>query len=82
MCYINDLIMYRDDGAIFLAIILYKINDTRYPRYCIRDIKIIMNNPDSYTMADSLVISEQDIMKNFGNITFEMWSELYPEWCI
>ena len=71
--------MYRDDGAIFLAIILYKINDTRYR---IRDIKIIMNNPDSYKMADSLVISEQDIMKNFGNITFEMWSELYPEWCI
>ncbi len=79
MCYINDLIMYRDDGAIFLAIILFKINDTRYR---IRDIKIIMNNPDSYKMADSLVISEQDIMKNFGNITFEMWSELYPEWCI
>ncbi len=71
--------MYRDDGAIFLAIILFKINDTRYR---IRDIKIIMNNPDSYKMADSLVISEQDIMKNFGNITFEMWSELYPEWCI
>ena len=79
MCYINDLIMYRDDGAIFLAIILFKINDTRYR---IRDIKIIMNNPDSYKMADSLVISEQDIMKNFGNITFEMCSELYPEWCI
>lgn len=79
MCYINDLIMYRDDGAIFLAVIIFKINDTRYH---IRDIKIIMNNPDSYKMADSLVISEQDIMKNFGNITFEMWSELYPEWCI
>ena len=79
MCYINDLIMYRDDGAIFLAVIIFKINDTRYR---IRDIKIIMNNPDSYKMADSLVISEQDIMKNFGNITFEMWSELYPEWCI
>lgn len=79
MCYINDLIMYRDDGAIFLAIILFKINDKQYR---IRDIKIIMNTPDSYEMADSLVISEQDIMKNFGNITFEMWSELYPEWCI
>ena len=79
MCYINDLIMYRDDGAIFLAIILFKINDNLYR---IRDIKIIMNNPNSYEMADSLVISEQDIMKNFGNITFEMWSELYPEWCI
>ncbi len=79
MCYINDLIMYRDDGAIFLAIILFKINDNRYR---IRDIKIIMNTPDSYEMADSLVISEQDIMKNFGNITFEMWIELYPEWCI
>ena len=71
--------MYRDDGAIFLAIILFKINDNRYR---IRDIKIIMNNSNSYEMADSLVISEQDIMKNFGNITFEMWSELYPEWCI
>ena len=71
--------MYRDDGAIFLAIILFKINDNLYR---IRDIKIIMNNPNSYEMADSLVISEQDIMKNFGNITFEMWSELYPEWCI
>ena len=79
MCYINDLIMYRDDGAIFLAIILFKINDNRYR---IRDIKIIMNTPDPYEMADSLIISEQDIMKNFGNITFEMWSELYPEWCI
>ena len=71
--------MYRDDGAIFLAIILFKINDNRYR---IRDIKIIMNTPDPYEMADSLIISEQDIMKNFGNITFEMWSELYPEWCI
>ncbi len=79
MCYINDLIMYRDDGAIFLAIILFKINDNLYR---IRDIKIIMNNSNSYEMADSLVISEQDIMKNFGNITFEMWIELYPEWCI
>ena len=79
MCYINDIIMYRDDGAIFLAVIISKINDTRHR---IRDIKIIMNNLDSYKMADSLVISEQDIMKNFGNITFEMWSELYPEWCI
>lgn len=79
MCYINDLIMYRDDGAIFLAVILFKINDNLYR---IRDIKIIRNNPDSYGMADSLVISEQDIMKNFGNITFEMWRELYPEWCI
>ena len=79
MCYINDLIMYRDDGAIFLAIILFKINDNRYR---IRDIKIIMNTPEPYEMADSLIISEQDIMKNFGNITFEMWSELYPEWCI
>ncbi len=71
--------MYRDDGAIFLAIILFKINDNLYR---IRDIKIIMNNSNSYEMADSLVISEQDIMKNFGNITFEMWIELYPEWCI
>ena len=71
--------MYRDDGAIFLAVILFKINDNLYR---IRDIKIIRNNPDSYGMADSLVISEQDIMKNFGNITFEMWRELYPEWCI
>ena len=71
--------MYRDDGAIFLAIILFKINDKQYR---IRDIKIIMNTPDPYEMADSLIISEQDIMKNFGNITFEMWSELYPEWCI
>ena len=71
--------MYRDDGAIFLAVILFKINDNHYR---IRDIKIIRNNPDSYGMADSLVISEQDIMKNFGNITFEMWRELYPEWCI
>ena len=79
MCYINDLIMYRDDGAIFLAIILFKINDKQYR---IRDIKIIMNTPEPYEMADSLIISEQDIMKNFGNITFEMWSELYPEWCI
>lgn len=79
MCYINDLIMYRDDGAIFLAIILFKINDKQYR---IRDIKIIMNTPEPYEMADSLIISEQDIMKNFGNITYEMWSELYPEWCI
>lgn len=79
MCYINDIIMYRDDGAIFLAIILFKINDNRYR---IRDIKIIMNTPEPYEMADSLIISEQNIMKNFGNITFEMWSELYPEWCI
>lgn len=71
--------MYRDDGAIFLAIILFKINDKQYR---IRDIKIIMNTPDPYEMADSLIISEQDIMKNFGNITFEMWIELYPEWCI
>lgn len=71
--------MYRDDGAIFLAIILFKLNDNIYR---IRDIKIIMNTPDHYEMADSLIISEQDIMKNFGNITFEMWSELYPEWCI
>ena len=79
MCYINDIIMYRDDGAIFLAIILFKINDNRYR---IRDIKIIMNTPEPYEMADSLIISEQNIMKNFGNITFEMWCELYPEWCI
>lgn len=71
--------MYRDDGAIFLAIILFKINDKQYR---IRDIKIIMNTPEPYEMADSLIISEQDIMKNFGNITYEMWSELYPEWCI
>ena len=79
MCYINDIIMYRDDGAIFLAIILFKINDNRYR---IRDIKIIMNTPEPYEMADSLIISEQNIMKNFGNITYEMWRELYPEWCI
>ena len=71
--------MYRDDGAIFLAIILFKIDDNRYR---ISDIKIIMNTPEPYEMADSLIISEQNIMKNFGNITYEMWRELYPEWCI
>ncbi len=76
---VHDLIIYKDDGATFLAVVT-KIDTNRF--VYIKDYAVLRNTSEQYIPQDSYGISENDIFKNFGNITIEEFKERYPEWLV
>ena len=77
--FVDDLIIYKDDGALFLAVITH-IDRNRF--ILVSDYCVLRNTEEQLIPQYDCGIGENDILKNFGNITIEEFKVRYPEWTI